>query len=343
MDITQAGEYLSNLLYYIFLTIFLWTLYIASEIINCARYIRNPTELTRRIYQASGSPPRALPRSRRSLTIGLPQVPTAAPTQSSFLVKLPPEIRQLIYRHVLVSPTPLHLWRTHRRLCSTPCVATGPLDPDSIYWEHLTSHDFCYPPLAQDRTVRRRLPGEDSRRERVLPLLCTCRAVYAESISLLYTANTLFFMDLRTVCALPRSLVPARLASIRSIRINLYAFLNEAVPVHIQEAWKPACDVLAAMPRLSELIINLGVKQTSSSAPTPNATGLLEPLRRVRAEKFIVKVPPNGDPESIIDGVDDVPFTVQPTRYISREYKCGMSVVPVSRILPPPFWPRVEE
>ncbi|KAL4863343.1 hypothetical protein BDV12DRAFT_202186 [Aspergillus spectabilis] len=327
-------EWLLAILSNVFLGIMLWAGWIAGETVNIVSYIRDPALLTRRIRLTSGSPPRPLPRSRRSLSIsssqpteaGYPSQPNAQ-TQSSFLVKLPPELRQIIYRHMLVNPTPMHVWRTHRRLCSTPCS----YDRDGHY--------RCTPPLARDRTAARRLPGEAPRRDRCLPLLCSCRTIYSEAIPLLYQANTLIFNDLLAIQSLPRCIIPPRLSSIRSIRVEIEAFVNSEVFPKVQRAWEPACNVLAQLQGLSELTIALGWAQTSSSVQKPDVATFIEPLKRVKASRFIVKVPPNGDPESLVDGVGDVPFTLLPTRSIRRDYRCHTQWLPQSKLLPPPFWP----
>ncbi|KAL5333988.1 hypothetical protein BJX70DRAFT_403017 [Aspergillus crustosus] len=49
----------------------LWAGWIAGETVTLVSYIRDPSLLTRRIRLASGSPPRPLPRSRRSLSISV--------------------------------------------------------------------------------------------------------------------------------------------------------------------------------------------------------------------------------------------------------------------------------
>ncbi|KAL2867825.1 uncharacterized protein BJX67DRAFT_77778 [Aspergillus lucknowensis] len=318
MGLRSAFEWLIGRLFFAALLAVVWSVWACSIVIKGVYYIFHPVEFVKMLRLRGGSPPKSLPRSRRSLSLSSEQPRaskkpprTFTQLQSSFF-KLPAELRQLVYREILASPVPIHVRRTHRRLCSMPCKGA----------HH--SHGNCGQPLSEDGTVTRRLPGEAPRQDKRLPLLRSCRRVYTEAVELLYTANTLHFDDLQTIQCLPRCITPRRLSSIRFVTLDLLAFWDATVNPEILEAWKPACDVLAGMQDISELTITLHWRSKWSTDKAPLST-LLDPLKDIKTSKsFIVEVPPNGDPESIVDGTGDVPFTLVPdaSLKIQRHDKC---------------------
>jgi hypothetical protein len=178
MSIRSLAEQTAETLLVALFIIGLWFFWAASLIFNGVWYALHPTELVKKIRTTGGRPPVALSRSRRSLTLPLRrqqedvQQRCHDQLQSLFFRKLAPEIRCMIYREILVPSNALHVRRTHRRLCSMPCRNVNPqADMQSDV------HSSCWPPLADDGTVVRRLPGESPHQNQILPLLCSCRRV----------------------------------------------------------------------------------------------------------------------------------------------------------------------
>ncbi|KAL2820288.1 hypothetical protein BJX63DRAFT_380374 [Aspergillus granulosus] len=217
------------------------------------------------------------------------------PQQQSLFFKLPPELRQMVYREVLIPRAPIHVRRTHRRLCSTPCRGV----PHSQY---------CAQLMAADGTVARRLQDEAPHRDKILPLLRTCRGIYFEAVDLIYTANTLLFEDLATLSAFPRCVTPDRLSSIQRVRLDIFPYKDENT---IRTGWQSAIDALVAMHGLVDLTMRIHWAENLSRWEL-HRDSLLGPLKGVTVgRKFVVELPPSADLERNVDGVDgDVPYTI---------------------------------
>ncbi|KAL3446384.1 hypothetical protein BJX65DRAFT_130583 [Aspergillus insuetus] len=279
---------------------FLWVVWLGMTVIDGVYYICHPRRFITMRRLRGGSPPVTLARSRkRSRTLSAMQ---PHPQQQSLFFKLPLELRQMVYREVLIPRTPIHVRRTHRRLCSTPCRGV----PHS---------QNCAQPMAADGTVARRLLGEAPHRDKILPLLRTCRGIYFEAADLIYTANTLTFEDLATLAAFPQCVTPDRLSSIQGVQLDLFPFKDDKEERNyldaIRTGWQPAIDALVAMHGLDDLTIRI---PWSWDLPRweLHRDFLLGPLKGVTAaRKFVVELPPSADLESNVDGVDgDVPYTI---------------------------------
>ncbi|GAQ11871.1 hypothetical protein ALT_9192 [Aspergillus lentulus] len=295
MSIRSLAEQTAETLLVALFVIGLWFFWAASLIFNGVWYALHPTEIVKKIRTTGGRPPVALSRSRRSLTLPLRpqhgdvQQRSYDQLQSLFFRKLAPEIRCMIYRDILVPSKALHVWRTHRRLCSMPCRN---LNRQADMQSDI--HSSCGPPLADDGTVLRRLPGESPHQNQILPLLCSCRRVYTEAIDLLYEANRFHFDSPLTVRALPLCMVPRRLASIRYIRLDIQAFENRAIVANVLSSWEQACTVLAGIEALEELVVTLrSLDKGTCYKPLPLVT-LLGPLTKITASSFVVETSRSG-------------------------------------------------
>ncbi|KAL3457136.1 hypothetical protein BJX64DRAFT_25495 [Aspergillus heterothallicus] len=283
------------------LVTFLWVAYLGWVIVKGVYYIFHPHKFITMLRLRGGSAPVALSRARPSLIFSLRQPTKARATstqeQSPFF-RLPSELRQIIYRHVLVPDAPIHVRRTHRRLCSTPCKG-------------LPHSQNCAQRMAEDGTVARRLLDEPPRQDTVLPLLRTCRRICSEAADLIYTANVLHFEDLATLAIFPQCVTPARLSSIRHVRLDLFPLKDGIRLAEVQTGWQSGIDALAAMHGLLELTVRIPWSLNLPRWETHRAY-FLDPLKKVTASKsFIVEVPPSGDLESNVDGVDeDDPYTL---------------------------------
>jgi hypothetical protein len=102
-------------------------------------------------------------------------------------------------------------------------------------------------------------------------------------------------------------------------------FDESCILPEVLSAWAGSCETLVSMQALAELTVTFRAKyRKSPHCMIPLAT-LLDPLRQVKASKFMINVPPNGDPESVIDGMDEVPFTVVPKASLKTKndwYNC---------------------
>jgi hypothetical protein len=139
----------------------LWLFWFGMMVIEGVYYIFHPRRFITMRRLRGGSLPVTLARSRRSRTLSAIQ---PHPQEQSLFFRLPPELRQMVYREVLIPRTAIHVRRTHRRLCSTPCRGV----PHSRN---------CAQRMAADGTVARRLQGEAPHRDNILPLLRTCRGM----------------------------------------------------------------------------------------------------------------------------------------------------------------------
>ncbi|KAL3489982.1 hypothetical protein BJX62DRAFT_144650 [Aspergillus germanicus] len=278
---------------------FLWVVWLGMAIINGVYYIFHPRRFITMRRLRGGSPPVTLAQSKKSRTLSARQ---SQSQQQSLFFKLPPELRQMVYREVLIARTPIHVRRTHRRLCSTPCRG-------------IPHRQNCAQRMAADGTVARRLQDEAPHRNKIIPLLRTCRGIYFEAADLIYTVNTLFFEDLATLAAFPQCVTTDRLSSIQRVRLDLFLFKDDIDERNyldtIRTGWRPAIDALVAMHGLVDLTIRI---PWSWDLPRweLHRDFLLGPLKGVTAaRKFDVELPPSADLESNVDGVDgDVPYTI---------------------------------
>ncbi|KAL5041036.1 hypothetical protein BDW71DRAFT_19575 [Aspergillus fruticulosus] len=275
--------------------------------------------------------PTPLPRRRHSLsesaTTSGKQNRAHNQTQSIFF-KLPPELRNIVYEEVLVSSAPLHVWRTHRRLCSRICKAER-----KTAWESLASklHDKCLPPMASDGSVQRRSDDDDEppRKDRFLPLLSSCRRLYSESISLLYSKNKLLIDDHRTLLTLP-SVIPARqLNMIRSVYLYVNAFRDYHIDCDISSSWQQICTTLAGMEGLEDIRIALGyhtinifrTMRITKPLPVRTLITLLTPLQDVKATTFRVQIPSRCELDDSIGG-DGQTFAIEVRKELNDNCRC---------------------
>lgn len=132
----------------------------------------SPEKLERKKRHQRSDSPEPLPARRRALTLLLGSLDTASSQQLSlFFTKLPPDVRYLIYQHVLRASgrAYLHVASTHRRVCSFPCYESRDLHG----WQYI-----CWWNAATDGTTMPRAPINGLREDVVSGLLCSCRRVY---------------------------------------------------------------------------------------------------------------------------------------------------------------------
>ncbi|KAL2863740.1 uncharacterized protein BJX67DRAFT_384434 [Aspergillus lucknowensis] len=271
------------------------------------------------------SPPvPALPHRKRALTPPLP--PQAASSswlrfrkpkpqetydqsQSSFLMKLPFEIRQIIYRELLAPPgSRLHISTRYKKrtnyLTSVCCYEHR---DDLLPWNHR-----CWVRKRNAEGKNKKYPVffQHTKRGRVrvyLSILRCCRTVYAESITLLYTATTFSVRSDSAICDLARVIRPHRLQMIRSLQFDtcaiitaftstVYAYLVPSWPFNAPATWKEAWDVIGSMTGLQTLHVSLTANMAWERRVT--IPWIVEPMKRihfVRDYQVVVYCPEEPD------------------------------------------------
>ena len=196
---------------------------------------------TRRIRKRSTDLPPLLPR------LALPAAP-AAPATASLLTRLPLELRQEIYRHVLAGR---HKQFIRLGSDDAPHVADFRLAGTP----YRTRDSFVAAPWSAR--------GSAARKSRLLALPLVCRQVYEESIELLYQGVVFKACRLVTLADLQRALAPPNhLAHVRELELA-YEFrcglpLRRSVALVEDADWETAWSVIAhGMPGLRRLRVDL--------------------------------------------------------------------------------------
>lgn len=219
--------------------------------------------------------PRALSehrlRSLSSLSIEKPQ------SQCGLLTRLPPEIRQEIYV-LVVGGNLTHVVRKDQKLAHVRCK----LECETDFFRRCrraaagTCHDGA-PMLASTSNGN-------------LALLRTCRQIYIEAVELMYSCNTFDFDHQDLFLFFSRSILPQRLAAIRSLNLNLEISYIEQPFLWAESApkgWTLMWDVIARdMPGLKHLRVSL-VGEHGRPYPTADGDWWLESILQVRRLKTL--------------------------------------------------------
>ena len=139
----------------------------------------SPEKLERKKRHQSSDSPEPLPTRRRALTPPLESLGTTSSQQQSLLLtKLPPDVRYLIYQHILRASDHayLHVASTHQRVCSFPCYESHSYGLHG--WQHI-----CWWDAATDGTTMPRAPISGPCKDVVSGLLCSCKQVYDYCLS----------------------------------------------------------------------------------------------------------------------------------------------------------------
>ncbi|KAF2818018.1 uncharacterized protein BDZ99DRAFT_25455 [Mytilinidion resinicola] len=261
-------------------------------------------------------PPKDEPPSNKDLiddaawSLGLPYLAQRQdPSRSSFLARLPLELREMIYREV-ISGSVIHLYKLQ---------------------DGLRAYD-CYRPDGQKCRCGHVGAGPDSRIARRLSLPLTCRQIHHEAIPILYSTNTFVTLINKDIAPalihLPRLLHPESFQGIRSLCIR---WSTDGVSFATSEPewpWSLVWETIASMKGLRHLRFHVDMWH-----PLPSSwrgwfrqeKGLLR-IAEQHAEdmslnSFHLNLP---DPE----GVADLPG--EPVAQI----KIGARVYPVKRVGP---------
>ncbi len=213
---------------------------------------RTPTQSTGSIAKTNGPPA---------------NTNTADKPPCSFLTKLPLEIRLQIYEYVLGGNL-LHLVHIPRRIAHIRCRHPEPSDPLRK----------CRP--ASRTPLNPWLRGVSTAN---LALLKTCRQIYCEGIEVLYASNAFDVNDLNTFVSFARSIMPKRLASIKTLHLSWDLTSNVWRYGHADshQLWKHFWRIVAEqMHGLRELVLRL--KRGSSGVKISRYEPWVRPMCEVR-------------------------------------------------------------
>ncbi|CAO2651865.1 Nn.00g001480.m01.CDS01 [Neocucurbitaria sp. VM-36] len=200
--------------------------------------------------------------------------------QSSFMTKLPLEIRRLIYEKALGEAS-IHVMTKGGALLARRCG------------------------LAECRCVVN-TTIEEKRLDFVLPLLRTCRLIYSEAIEYLYTANSFSLAtdidEQPTLNYLSYYFLPQRLTQIRNLNIyweldSFQYFLMTQLFDPVLDHWFESWNALSKMTGLRHLQITLDFRygnwsDTYETLWKERGEELLEPIKRITAPRdFVITLP----------------------------------------------------
>lgn len=260
-------------------------------------------------------PPLPLPRVR-ALTLPLRRFfrsdglqLTNVQNQSSFFTKLPLEIRLQIYQYMLGNGGPIHILRKHRKLAHRLCRAYGTNPPKTCVEAECWGARYTTGRMVQNLGIPLwREVGDVADRGLLDPVL-TCRRLYSESISILYSHNTFDFDQRESLYSLSITILPDRFNMIRSIQLH---HLTNPANLNLPDVWvlwEQIWRIIADMQGLRELRISFAARNFGRLADM-REDGLeqkvLAPLRAVTKPKiFTVEVP--WRPGQL----QDVPFQIK--------------------------------
>ena len=208
-------------------------------------------------------------------------------TQSqSSLLRLPPEIRQLIWQHAIGGHL-LHIARAKDRLFAISC--TQPYGA-----ERNTRHHGCWDLTFDMDRWEPTLYGGHVKPLGILAPAQTCRLVYSEVMPILYGDNIFDVNHPETVTALGKTVLPRRLEQVRSLNFSWDNLKYGALGPPVDMAnWKQACTTLETrFTGLRELTVHLvngcGDELTDGGRHSLRCVEELEPLRGVVAARFDV-------------------------------------------------------
>ncbi|PWY81819.1 hypothetical protein BO70DRAFT_379793 [Aspergillus heteromorphus CBS 117.55] len=270
-----------------------------------------------------------------------PATTSASQPQSPFFARLPPEIRLMIYAYVFDAPT-VHLVQIRDRVRHVRCAVARsmPLDQHRLCcpvttarWRNAamaggvkavattntdTNTDTDTnppnpqnPPSTPPQTLPPHPPSLANNLTTQTPaLLTTCRAIYTESLPVLYTLPTFDTDDLHTLLSFLTTISPVARAHIHRLTVQFapvwqpLAGQEHSVSVyahtHNDRLWRGVWRVVARLAALEELRLGLDLGCVSLSVGENNnangngglvGAGLLEFARDVPWLKPLLGIP----------------------------------------------------
>ncbi|KAF2183229.1 hypothetical protein K469DRAFT_751787 [Zopfia rhizophila CBS 207.26] len=199
--------------------------------------------------------PSPLPRERKRALTPPPaeqcKKDNPSQPQSWLLVKLPAEIRLMIWEYA-IGGQKIHIVSKYRRLGHVICT------PE--YWEE----NRCKRPGLRASSYMLTYGSLPSTKQladwNMCNLLRACRQIYTEAITILYETNIFVFWDLRVIRIFHDGILPERWQAIRSIEIYAMFYRNEDINDACEassslqlHAWPTVCSSLKTLLNLRGL------------------------------------------------------------------------------------------
>ncbi|CAF9939913.1 MAG: hypothetical protein HETSPECPRED_002100 [Heterodermia speciosa] len=244
-----------------------------------------------------------LHRSNESAFPSSEAVGEAQPSNPPFF-RLPPEVRQMIYTEVLGGQT-LHIIRKRNRLGFLKCRAPR---------REACPTKSCLGSVDGDGVWTRGVSGKEKTDGGLLDLALVSRRVYTEALTVLYAANEFYLSSLLTLFSLQRTLVPHRLAAIKSLTLYWYlrypfyspspAVLHHPPP-HDEATWEEFWRIMRVeMHGLRKVVVRIW--HTDMSLDTEGERRMLAPLGALGVErglKVMVWLPWKGEEGEVAEGL----------------------------------------
>lgn len=222
--------------------------------------------------------------------------------QPPIFARLPSEVRRLVWAESLGGHL-LHIVRVSKRLAATSCSERVHVETEFALQTH---RHGCWGitsgPLGLRPTPSYYLHPQSNRPVKsvnFLPLLQTCRRIYAETISTLYEDNIFDINHLDTILYLQRSVLPLRPNQIRVLNLTWefkWPVAINPTPYNLA-TWCETCEALAGLAGLQELSVYLkGMDLLPGTSRKERRWSLLEALTLIKtARKFCVFLPWSQD------------------------------------------------
>ncbi|KAK1772877.1 hypothetical protein QBC33DRAFT_522736 [Phialemonium atrogriseum] len=192
--------------------------------------------------------------------------------QTMFLTKLPLEIRSLIYSQYLFANQE-DCWVFRPSWADTADETTSPSIQPSCSARY---------PLRANITA--------------LPLILTCRQIYAEAVPLLYSQARFYFNDLVVLNLFLQRVPGSHTDLIRTIHLDWasqvwFHFGGSVVrAAYLREYWQPVCRALGDMPSLRNLRICVNPSKAHARGRQACDMAYLEPLRTIKVQNFVLEI-----------------------------------------------------
>lgn len=225
------------------------------------------------------------------------------------LLRLPLELREMIYKAVLGDST-MHMILKENKLGHLRCKAPSPMECPLGLNGRTLSRECCWGNVDSANIWAPKSGTNEPTDGNIIPFLQTCRQIYSESISLLYSTNTFSFSDLDCIRYFSMTTLPHRFSLLQTIDLewcmswpiydpiaqNLLLVNPALYPPNDEATWEDTWRIIAAMPNLKFVRVSLlyfdGFRDPGCEEK------MLAPLRKVtRPKRFEVHVSWAGEEE----------------------------------------------
>ncbi|KAE8450933.1 hypothetical protein EG329_005373 [Mollisiaceae sp. DMI_Dod_QoI] len=224
----------------------------------------------------------SLPPRRHRIISPLMDLQELEQPQSPFL-RLPEEILLLIYEQVIGNNV-LHIVRRSSGLAHATC------SNDSS-----GSQDDCKGLKCRGTKLPNGVCLPNGRSHgAIIPLLQTCRKIYADAIEVLYTSNTFDFDCMEALISFSACVVPHRFDSIQNVQLDLQFnhshYFGEGTPCNDYSRWERLWRIIGSMKHLQHLWVKISWWRTDLTG-AEEARYLSEMLQVGKLKLFEVNLP----------------------------------------------------